>query len=97
MCLAVPARIIAVDPAGLEAKADFGGIEKEIDVSLIEEPKPGDWVIVHVGFALNRIDEKEAEETLALLRSTGLSESGPTNERVPAKNAESASASGAAS
>lgn len=71
MCLAVPARIIAVDPSGLQAKADFGGIEKEIDVSLIEDPKPDDWVIVHVGFALNRIDEKEAAETLALLRSAG--------------------------
>ena len=49
----------------------FGGIEKEIDVSLIDEPRPGDWVIVHVGFALNRIDEAQAAETLELLRTTG--------------------------
>ena len=93
MCLAVHARIIAVDPAGLEAKADFGGIEKEIDVSLIEEPKPGDWVIVHVGFALTRIDEKEAEEPLALLRSTGLASDDASAQRA----ASGAASSGAAS
>ena len=49
----------------------IGGIEKPVDVSLIDHPVPGDWVIVHVGFALNRIDAKEAEETLRILESAG--------------------------
>ena len=71
MCLAVPAQLIAVNADAARARADFGGIEKEIDVSLIDEPRPGDWVIVHVGFALNRIDEAQAAETLELLRTTG--------------------------
>lgn len=93
MCLAVPARIIAVDPAGLEAKADFGGIEKTIDVSLIEDPMAGEWVIVHVGFALNRIDEKEAEETLALLRSTGLASDDASAQRAASGTASSGAAS----
>ncbi len=67
MCLAVPAKIRSVESSKMSALAETGGILKTIDVSLIENPKPGDWVIVHVGFALNRIDEREAEETLALL------------------------------
>ena len=71
MCLAVPAEILSVSPDGAEAMASIGGIEKPVDVSLIENPIPGDWVIVHVGFALNRIDAKEAEETLRILESAG--------------------------
>ena len=71
MCLAVPAEILSVSPDGAEAMASIGGIEKPVDVSLIENPVPGDWVIVHVGFALNRIDAKEAEETLRILESAG--------------------------
>lgn len=71
MCLAVPAQIRSISPDGMEAAALMGGIEKTIDVSLIENPVPGDWVIVHVGFALSRIDEKEAEETLRILAAAG--------------------------
>ena len=65
MCLAVPAQLTTVSPDGMTAAAMIGGIEK--DVSLIDDPKSGDWVIVHVGFALNRIDEAEAQETLKAL------------------------------
>ena len=58
----------ASDPDdGMTAAAMIGGIEKDVDVSLIDDPKSGDWVIVHVGFALNRIDEAEAQETLKAL------------------------------
>lgn len=71
MCLAVPAEIKSVAEDGMEALALIGGIEKKVDVSLIEDPKPGDWVIVHVGFALNRIDAAEAEETLKVLAAAG--------------------------
>lgn len=71
MCLAVPAQLLRVSEDAMNAEADFGGVRKEVDVSLIDAPKPGDWVIVHVGFALSRIDEKEAQETLALLAAAG--------------------------
>ncbi|MBS5218348.1 MAG: HypC/HybG/HupF family hydrogenase formation chaperone [Sutterella wadsworthensis] len=71
MCLAVPAEILSVSPNGSDAMASIGGIEKPVDVSLIDHPVPGDWVIVHVGFALNRIDAKEAEEMLRILESAG--------------------------
>ena len=70
MCLAVPAQLLRVSPDGMSAEADFG-VRKEVDVSLIDAPKEGDWVIVHVGFALSRIDEKEAQETLAILAAAG--------------------------
>ena len=49
MCLAVPAEIKSVAEDGMEALALIGGIEKKVDVSLIDNPQPGDWVIVHVG------------------------------------------------
>ena len=66
MCLAVPAKIIEVLENGL-ARCDLNGVKKEINVSLIAQQKVGDWVIVHVGFALNRIDEAQAQETLRML------------------------------
>lgn len=71
MCLAIPARILKVEEDGRSALADIGGIEKTIDVSLIDEPLPDDWVIVHVGFALNRISAEEAEATLKLISAEG--------------------------
>ena len=75
MCLAVPAQIVEVLENGL-ARCDLNGVKKEINVSLIAQPKVGDWVIVHVGFALNRIDEHQAQETLRMLSS--LTQSGET-------------------
>lgn len=49
----------------------LGGIVKEISTALIDDPKPGDYVLLHVGYALARIDEAEAERTLALLAAEG--------------------------
>ena len=65
MCLAVPARIQSV--IGHEAGVETTGIAKTIDVSLTPTAKPGDWVIVHVGFALQIIDDAKAQETLAAM------------------------------
>lgn len=65
MCLAVPARIQSV--IGHEAVVETTGITKTIDVSLTPTAKPGDWVIVHVGFALQIIDDAKAQKTLAAL------------------------------
>ena len=65
MCLAVPARIQSV--IGHEAVVETTGITKTIDVSLTPTAKPGYWVIVHVGFALQIIDDAKAQETLAAM------------------------------
>lgn len=63
MCLAVPAQIISLD--GTLAVAEMSGVKKQIDVTLTPEVVPGDWVVVHVGYALQRIDPEKAQETLA--------------------------------
>lgn len=73
MCLAVPGKIISIEGEkdGLRmAKVSFGGIIKEVCLAWIENPQVGEYVLVHVGFALNKINEKEAEETLHILKST---------------------------
>ncbi len=70
MCLAIPGQITKVLDSDM-AVCSIGGIEKEVNVALVENATPGDWVIVHVGFALNRIDEEEAKRTLEALKATG--------------------------
>lgn len=62
MCLAIPAKIIQVD--GMNALAEMTGVQKTIDISLTPDVSPNDWVIVHVGFALQKIDEEKARETV---------------------------------
>ena len=69
MCLAVPAQIISLD--GMTAVAEMSGIKKEIDVTLTPEVAPGDWVVVHVGYALQRIDPQKALATLEAMRTAG--------------------------
>jgi hydrogenase expression/formation protein HypC len=64
MCLAVPAKIEKIK--GSKAIVSWGGLKKEIDISLIERPKKGDFVLVHVGFAIEILDPKLARETLRL-------------------------------
>ena len=66
MCLAVPAEVIEI--TGDEALVNLGGIRKRISLMLVDDVAVGDFVIVHVGFALTRLDREEAEETLELLR-----------------------------
>lgn len=68
MCLAVPAKITKLINSET-ALCDFNGIEKEVNVSLIDSPREQEWVIVHVGFALNRIDEEEARKTMEILNA----------------------------
>lgn len=65
MCLAVPGRVVAMQ--GRAGKVDFQGILREVQLDLVPETQTGDWVLVHAGFAIQRIDEAEALETLALL------------------------------
>ena len=67
MCLGVPAQVVELLGDGL-AKADIGGVRREISVALVDGPvEPGDGLLRHVGFALGRIDEDEARATLALI------------------------------
>lgn len=65
MCLAVPAKVVKIN--GNDAKADFGGVLQTVNVSLVDVDI-GDYVIVHAGFAIEVMDEKEAKETLELWR-----------------------------
>jgi hydrogenase expression/formation protein HypC len=73
MCLGIPGQVVELRDreAGL-AVVDISGVRREVSVALVDEPaaplRDGDWVLVHVGFALARIDEDEAQTTLALLR-----------------------------
>jgi hydrogenase expression/formation protein HypC len=65
MCLALPALVKELLPEDM-ALVVLGGVSKEISVALVEGVQPGDYVIVHVGYALSRVDPEEAEKTLAL-------------------------------
>ena len=74
MCLAVPGRVVSIDHADPEmkmAKVDFSGIIKDVCVQWLPEVKKGDYVLAHVGMALNIVDEKDAMETLDLLKEMG--------------------------
>ncbi len=65
MCLAIPAKVKSID--GFMADVDFGGVSRHISLRLTPEAKVGDYVIVHTGYAIDTLDEKEALETLRLL------------------------------
>jgi hydrogenase expression/formation protein HypC len=71
MCLAVPGRILTIsgdDPLLRVARVSFGGVVREVNLAFVPEAGVGDYVLVHVGFALNRLDEEEAERVLCELR-----------------------------
>lgn len=74
MCLGIPGKIIEVyETNGLPmGKIDFGGVIKEACLAYVPEAKVGEYTIVHVGFALNVIDEEEAQKTLDLLSEIGV-------------------------
>ena len=70
MCLGIPGKIISIEENELDipmGKVSFGGIAKEVCLAFTPEAQVGDYVIVHVGFALSRLDEEEARQTLELL------------------------------
>jgi hydrogenase expression/formation protein HypC len=72
MCLAMPARIVEIMQEGAQAKVTLGGVLKEISLALVEEVQVGDYVLLHVGYALNKLSEDEAHKTLALFAEAGL-------------------------
>ena len=77
MCLALPVKVIEVGrgPAGDMGLVDLGGLKKEISLALLDDVQVGDYVILHVGYALSKLDTEEAERTLALFAE--MSDSAP--------------------
>ncbi len=75
MCLGIPGQIIElVDTNDQLARAEVSGVSRVINIGLLEDDqaRPGDWVLIHVGFAMSKIDEREAELALASLKLMGL-------------------------
>lgn len=70
MCLAIPALVSELLPDDM-ARVNLDGVTKEISVAMVEDVTPGDYVIIHVGYALAKIDAEEAQKTLALLAEAG--------------------------
>lgn len=76
MCLGIPGQIVTItDAAGHLAKVDVNGVQRTISIRLVDEQplEPGDWVLVHVGFAMARIDQHEADLTLSAVKQMGQS------------------------
>lgn len=75
MCLAIPARVVEiVDQERQLAKVEVAGVRRNVSIGLLAEeewPRPGQYVLIHVGFALGKIDEREAIETLRMLEGLG--------------------------
>jgi hydrogenase expression/formation protein HypC len=76
VCLAIPGQIIEItDEANRLARVDVAGVRRTVNIGLLDvdgaAAQPGDWVLIHVGFALSRIDEEEATATLRLLERMG--------------------------
>jgi hydrogenase expression/formation protein HypC len=68
MCLGVPGKVLAVEDDELRmARIEFGGIVKEACLAYVPEARPGDYVIVHAGFAISRVDEEQARQVFAYL------------------------------
>ena len=68
MCLAIPSKIIRID--GDMGTVDVDGVKREVSLLMLEEPQLGEYVIVHAGFAIHKIDETAAKESLQLLKET---------------------------
>jgi len=66
MCLAVPMQILSID--GDHGVVEISGIQRTVGLQLIKDPQPGDYIIVHAGFAIQKLDEAEALETIALFK-----------------------------
>ena len=74
MCLGIPGQVTKIDDGGsglTMGTVDFAGVTKEVCLACLPETKVGDWVIVHVGFAITRVDEAEAREVFRTLKEMG--------------------------
>lgn len=73
MCLALPAKVKSIDESTDMALVALGDTDVNVSIALIDDVKPGDFLLIHVGYALNKISEQEAEDTLKLFAEAGLS------------------------
>ena len=75
MCLAIPGKVVSIedtqDKVFRRGKVSFGGIGKEVNLSMVPDAAPGDYVLVHVGVAISKIDEEEAQKTFEYLHQMG--------------------------
>ena len=71
MCLAIPARIVELDVQDMNATVELGGVRKSISLALVEGVELDDYVLVHVGYAISKLDPEEAERTLELFAEAG--------------------------
>ena len=68
MCLAIPMKIVSINPDGRNGCAEYDGIERDVNLSLVEKLQIGDYVIIHAGFAIEKFNIEEAEKQLELFR-----------------------------
>jgi hydrogenase expression/formation protein HypC len=73
MCLAIPGKVLALDPGGHLAMVDVMGVRRRVNIDLVKDEGlgEGDWVLIHVGFALSKVSEAEAQAQLRLLAALG--------------------------
>ena len=71
MCLALPAKVLSIDKEAETAVVTLGPVKKEISTALLDEVTPGDYVLIHVGYALHKVSPEEAERTLEMIREAG--------------------------
>lgn len=75
MCLAIPGKVIEITDADNRiAKVEVGGVRRNVNTALLDEVRIGDYVLIHVGFAMSKVDEAEARKTLALMQELGMYE-----------------------
>ncbi|MET0071595.1 MAG: HypC/HybG/HupF family hydrogenase formation chaperone [Candidatus Thiodiazotropha sp.] len=72
MCLAIPAKVVAIDEQGENATVVLGEVKKEVSLALVDDVFVDDFVLIHVGYALNKVSEEEAEKTLRLFAQAGV-------------------------
>ncbi len=80
MCLAIPAKVIALDEAAQTATVALDGVRKSVSTALLDRVAEGDYLLIHVGYALNTIQPEEAEKTLALMAEAGVIAAAPSDE-----------------
>ena len=67
MCYAIPAKILEIKDE--DAKVDYGGVLKEVKINLIDNPKIGDYILIHAGFAIEKLNKKSAEDSLQIIQN----------------------------
>jgi hydrogenase expression/formation protein HypC len=72
MCLAIPGKVVEIDEAADMATVSVGNVRKEVSTALVEDVALGDYLLIHVGYALNKISEEEAAATLKLFEEAGM-------------------------